>query len=110
MLDHARRRSALDWTASARPCGLQSFAPLRARAFCPAPLPWLRDGATLSERAHLCRSCPMQCPLLSFSWVGWKARETCSRTKEVVIWAHLHLSLFTPLSPPLQPSRHTLTP
>src|SRR6266850_1748621 len=98
MLDHAGRRSVLDWTVSA-----QSFAPLRARAFCPAPLPWLSDGATLSESAHLCRSCPMQCPLLSFSWEGWEAREACRRHKRVGRWAPLKLARISQWSQQLEP-------
>src|SRR5690349_1485175 len=61
---------ALDLAPSARPCGLQTFAPLPAGVFCPLPLSWLRDGATLSDTEHLCRWRPMQCPLVSFSWEG----------------------------------------
>src|SRR6266478_3551115 len=103
MLDHAGRRSALDWTASARPCGLQFFGPLRAGVFCPVPLSWLRDGAILSESAHLCRSCPKQCPLLSFFWEGWEAREVSLRHKRVGRWAPLKLARISQWSQRLEP-------
>lgn len=90
--------------ASARPCGLQSFAPLRARALCPAPRPWLRDGATLSENAHLCRSCPMQCPLLFFSWEGREGWEACRRHKTVGRWAPLKIARVSQCFQGLEPS------
>jgi hypothetical protein len=78
----------------AGPCGLQSFAPLLAGVFCPVPLSWLSDGATLPKSEHLCQLCPKQCPLLSFVWKGWEAREAreaCRRHKTVGRWAPLKL-------------------
>ena len=87
----------------AGPCGLQPFAPLPAGVFCPVLLSWLSDGATLSENEHLCRSCPMQCPLLSFSWEGWEAREACRRHKTVGRWAPLKLARISKWSQRLEP-------
>jgi putative transposase len=34
----------------------------------------------------------MQCPLLSFPWEGWEAREACRRHKTVDRWAPLELA------------------
>src|SRR6266851_7395142 len=83
----------------AGPCGLRSFAPLLAGVFCPTPLSWLSDGATSSESEHLCQLCPKQCPLLSFSWEGWEAREVSRRHRRVDRRATLTLARISQWSP-----------
>src|SRR5260370_19315538 len=103
MVDDAGRRSGLDWTASAGPCGLQSFAPLLAGVFCPVLLSWLSGGATLSESERLCQLCPKQCPLLSFFLESWEAREPCRRHKRVGRWAPLELVRISQGSQQLEP-------